>query len=104
MLSRRLLCGAQYSACYRFHGETVLSVHLRVLPSATVETHQLAEAGPLEFLCNSVFSKKYPNSLVSLQGKDSAERTPQYVKDFQLAEWGHQALFYEYLEMVIQVV
>ena len=39
-----------------------------------------------------------------MKGKDSAERAPQYVKDFQLAEWGHQALFYEYLEMVIQVV
>ena len=38
-----------------------------------------------------------------MKGKDSAERAPQYVKDFQLAEWGHQALFYEYLEMVIQV-
>ena len=43
-------------------------------------------------------------SIVFLQGKDSAENAPQYVKDFQLAEWGHQALFYEYLEMVIQVV
>ena len=40
----------------------------------------------------------------SMKGKDSAERAPQYVKDFQLAEWGHQALFYEYLEMVIQVL
>ena len=39
-----------------------------------------------------------------MKGKDSAERAPQYVKDFQLAEWSHQALFYEYLEMVIQVV
>ena len=36
------------------------------------------------------------------QSKDPTERTAQYVKDFQLAEWGHQALFYEYLEMVIQ--
>jgi len=34
--------------------------------------------------------------------KDSEERTPQYVKDFQLSEWSHQALFYEYLERVIQ--
>ena len=41
--------------------------------------------------------------LWNFYSKDSAERAPQYVKDFQLAEWGHQALFYEYLEMVIQV-
>jgi len=27
---------------------------------------------------------------------------PQYVKDFRLLNWSHQALFYEYLEMVIQ--
>merc|ERR1719427_901042 len=33
-------------------------------------------------------------------GKD--EVTPQYIKDFKLAEWGHQALLNEYLEMVIQ--
>ena len=30
------------------------------------------------------------------------EATPQYIKDFKLVEWGHQGLFYEYLEMVIQ--
>jgi len=30
------------------------------------------------------------------------ENTPQYVRDFKLVEWGHQGLFYEYLEMVIQ--
>jgi len=33
-------------------------------------------------------------------GKD--EGTPQYIKDFKLVEWGHQGLFYEYLEMVLQ--
>ena len=26
-------------------------------------------------------------------------KTPQWVRDFKLAEWGHQGLFYEYLEM-----
>jgi len=34
--------------------------------------------------------------------KKNEENTPQYVKDFKLVEWGHQGLFYEYLEMVIQ--
>ena len=29
---------------------------------------------------------------------------PQYMKDYQLAEWTQNDLFYEYLEMVIQVV
>ena len=37
-----------------------------------------------------------------MKKRGSIERTPQYVKDFQLLEWNHQALFYEYLEMVIQ--
>ena len=26
-------------------------------------------------------------------------KTPQWVRDFKLAEWGHQGLFWEYLEM-----
>ena len=30
------------------------------------------------------------------------KKAPQWVRDFQLAEWGSQGLFYEYLEMVIQ--
>lgn len=30
------------------------------------------------------------------------KKIPQWVRDFKLAEWGHQGLFYEYLEMVIQ--
>jgi len=33
-------------------------------------------------------------------GKDDA--TPQYIEDFNLVEWEHQGLFYEYLEMVLQ--
>jgi len=36
------------------------------------------------------------------QEKTKEENTPQYVRDFKLVEWGHQGLFYEYLEMVIQ--
>ena len=35
------------------------------------------------------------------KGKPDAT-DPQYVKDFKLVAWGHQGLFYEYLEMVIQ--
>ena len=27
------------------------------------------------------------------------DNLPQWVKDFKLAEWGKQALFFEYLEM-----
>ncbi|XP_023339966.1 anoctamin-1 isoform X4 [Eurytemora carolleeae] len=43
-------------------------------------------------------------TLSCLGGKDKQkeENTPQYVRDFKLVEWGHQGLFYEYLEMVIQ--
>ena len=44
------------------------------------------------------FEVKFP-----VQTKDVSKEMPQYVKDFQLAEWGHQGLFYEYLEMIIQV-
>ena len=35
---------------------------------------------------------------------DSSSTIPQYVQDFKLLEWNNQSLFYEYLEMVIQVV
>ena len=39
-----------------------------------------------------------------LRGRgETGQTTPQYIKDFKLLEWTHQALFYEYLEMVIQV-
>merc|ERR1719427_2453414 len=46
-------------------------------------------------------------NLVKLAGwkndeKRKDERTPQHIKDFKLVEWGHQGLFYEYLEMVLQ--
>jgi len=46
-------------------------------------------------------------NLIKLSGWQSDEAkketgTPQYIKDFKLVEWGHQGLFYEYLEMVIQ--
>ena len=34
---------------------------------------------------------------------DSSSTIPQYVQDFKLLEWNNQSLFYEYLEMVIQV-
>ena len=37
-------------------------------------------------------------------GGEAGHTTPQYIKDFKLLEWTHQALFYEYLEMVIQVI
>ena len=30
------------------------------------------------------------------------EKEPQYVMDFKLCQWGHNGLFHEYLEMVIQ--
>jgi len=33
---------------------------------------------------------------------NSEEKTPQYIKDFKLLEWGRQGLLSEYLEMVIQ--
>ena len=40
-----------------------------------------------------------------LRGRgEPGQHTPQYIKDFKLLEWTHQALFYEYLEMVIQVI
>ena len=40
-----------------------------------------------------------------LRGRgETGQHTPQYIKDFKLLEWTHQALFYEYLEMVIQVI
>merc|ERR1712168_715164 len=29
-------------------------------------------------------------------------KEPQFVQDFKLAQWGHNGLFHEYLEMVIQ--
>ena len=32
-------------------------------------------------------------------GNNDKSKTPQWVRDFKLAEWGHQGLFYEYLEM-----
>eukprot|EP00092_Neocalanus_flemingeri_P069742 GFUD01085523.1.p1 GENE.GFUD01085523.1~~GFUD01085523.1.p1 ORF type:complete len:945 (+),score=222.25 GFUD01085523.1:241-3075(+) len=46
-------------------------------------------------------------NLVKLAGWKNEETgkeevTPQYIKDFKLVEWGHQGLFYEYLEMVLQ--
>lgn len=45
-----------------------------------------------------------PVKVFSLQKRDKSDVTPQYVKDFKLLEWNNQSLFYEYLEMVIQVV
>ena len=33
---------------------------------------------------------------------DAKQIVPQYVKDFELVEWGREGLFKEYLEMVIQ--
>ena len=35
--------------------------------------------------------------------KEKGDVFPQYVQDFKLLEWNNQSLFYEYLEMVIQV-
>ena len=53
-----------------------------------------------------MFWKLYNSFKLSTSGKNQNSmkktRTPQWVKDFKLAEWGHQGLFYEYLEMVIQ--
>ena len=34
---------------------------------------------------------------------DKSNVAPQYVQDFKLLKWNNQCLFYEYLEMVIQV-
>ena len=49
-----------------------------------------------------MFWKLY-NSFKLITGISSKEkRAPQWVRDFKLAEWGSQGLFYEYLEMVIQ--
>ena len=49
-----------------------------------------------------MFWKLY-NSFKLITGISSKEkRAPQWVRDFKLAEWGNQGLFYEYLEMVIQ--
>ncbi len=50
---------------------------------------------------------KIYNSLQMAKSQHKFERgkkgkSPQWVRDFKLAEWGHQGLFYEYLEMVIQ--
>ena len=50
-----------------------------------------------------MFWKLYNSFKLSTSGKNQNSmkktRTPQWVKDFKLAEWGHQGLFYEYLEM-----
>lgn len=47
---------------------------------------------------------KLYNTLKLMTGQSTEDRTqyPQWLLDFKLAEWGHQGLFYEYLEMVIQ--
>ena len=50
-----------------------------------------------------MFWKLYNSFKLATSGKNQNSmyktRTPQWVKDFKLAEWGHQGLFYEYLEM-----
>ena len=50
-----------------------------------------------------MFWKPYNSfKLAAAGGKNEnndKSKTPQWVRDFKLAEWGHQGLFYEYLEM-----
>lgn len=36
--------------------------------------------------------------LTGLKTEDK-NKYPQWIQDFRLVEWGHQGLFYEYLEM-----
>ena len=45
----------------------------------------------------------FTNTYKKIRGAQDMD-LPQYMKDYQLAEWTHNCLFYEYLEMVIQVV
>ncbi len=36
---------------------------------------------------------------VAASTRKGSEKSPQWTKDYKLAEWGNQGLFYEYLEM-----